>query len=248
MTTDQFGKSGDPAQSEDNEGNNFGNQSQSDQTEPTETRGQITSEELAALQKRDVNAQQHIPQLESENESYKAKIAELEADLSKATTMQDVLDRMSNPAAGEGESLNADAITLLVDNALNQKEVKSVMEANWASVETKLTETYGDWKTAVTKVDAKAAELGMTGGEATTLAEKNPKAFLQLFDVQDGSNTDNSTGVRTGGDGVKSTVADRISNDGVQDAAFYRNLLKTNPREYWKEATQIAYRRDVHGL
>ena len=37
----------------------------------------ITAEELAALKRRDDNAQQHIPRLETENEELREKLAQL---------------------------------------------------------------------------------------------------------------------------------------------------------------------------
>lgn len=240
MTT-EFGTSADSGQNV-NEGMNFGQTDGADQTStPTDNQG-IVSEDLDALRRRDAAAQEHIPRLESENQELRDKLAEMESQLASATTIDEALDRISNQ--GGQESLTTDAVTQIVDQVLEQKQTQSQQENNWQQVMGTLTDTFGDWSTADTKVQERAAELDISLQDATMLARNNPKAFLQLFVPTTSTRSASSGTVRSGGSGQ--SVADLTSAQQVRDAEYYRNLRKTNPNEYWKVETQMQLRRDLY--
>jgi hypothetical protein len=239
MTT-EFGKTGDSGQNED--GTNFGQNTEGDQTSgSTENQG-IAPDELEALRTRDAAAQAHIPQLESENEDLRNKLLAAEDKLANATTIDEALDKISNN--GDSEGLTPDAVTQIVDQVLTQKQTEAASELNWNTVMGKLTETYGDWATADAKVQERAAELDITLTDATAMARNNPKAFLQLFSPTGTTNTDRSSGVRSGGSGQ--SVGDVSSSEGIRDATYYSKLRKENPNLYWKTETQLQLRRDLY--
>jgi hypothetical protein len=104
-----------------------------------------------------------------------------------------------------------------------------------------LTNTYGDWKTADAKVQARANELGVTLDEAAAMARKSPKAFLELF-VPKGTT---SNAASSGGTGVTGQRSAPVTGTNVRDKAFYTNLRKTDPRKYWSVDVQAQMRRDL---
>ncbi len=241
MTT-ELGKFGDTEQKED-EGTNFGQTLDDGQVDDaTENKG-LTPEQIEALRVRDTAAQQHIPELESENKELRDEVVKLQDELANATTLEGVMERISS--GGEGQAIDATAVTQIVDRALQQRQTEDKQESNFESVVANLTETYGTWKTADTKVQERALELDIKLEDATTMARNNPKAFLQLFNPKT-TTTDQSGGVRSAGSG-QTVVGGAITGD-TRDAAYYNNLRKTNPKVYWAVETQAQYRRDIHNI
>lgn len=239
--TDEFGKVGDSDQGlTPTEGNNFGQTPGDDTPGDTDNKG-MTSEELEALRQRDEHAQKHIPTLERENSELRDKIAELEDKLSSATTIDEALDRIRNK--GEGEQLRPDDVAKMVESVLEQKQTESTQESNWTKVQNKLTEVYGDWKTADAKVQARAQELDIQLQDASTMARKNPTAFMELFVPKEAANIAGTGSVRSGGDGQKSPGT--TASGEVRDQAWYSKLRRENPNKYWSVETQAQYRRDV---
>jgi hypothetical protein len=240
MTT-EFGKVDDNDQN-NNEGTNFGQTPDGDNLGATENKG-LTPQELEALQTRDAAAQAHIPTLESENSELRDEVVRLQGELANATTLDGVLDKISNRSSGT-QAIDQTTITQIVDRVLTQKQTQANSDANWNHVQNTLTETFGDWKTADTKVQERALELDIRLADANVMARNNPKAFLQLFNPQTSTNTDRSSGVRSGGSGQ--TVAGTTTTGNTRDQAFYNKLRRENPKAYWSVETQAQYRRDVH--
>lgn len=243
MTEKQFG-TGDDSSQNTNEGTNFGDTAGENNTGATGTQG-ITVDELLELQTRDVAAQAHIPVLEGENAGFRERITELESQLANSTSIDDALARIANKGTDDSTQLDTGAVTQIVDRVLAQKQSETTRNSNWNQVQSDLTELYGDWPTADAKVKARSVELGMSLQDATTMAQVNPKAFLQLYVQQAPANADSSSGVRSGGAGQ--SVASGTVTSNTRDAAYYNDLRKKNPREYWKTSTQLQYRKDVHG-
>lgn len=242
MTT-EFGKSGDTGQKED-EGTNFGQTLDDGKVDDaTENKG-LTPEEIEALRTRDTAAQQHIPELESENKELRDEVVKLQDELANATTLEGVMERISS--GGKDQAIDATVVTQIVDRALQQRQTEDKQESNFETVVATLTKTYGDWKTADTKVQERALELDIKLEDATTMARNNPKAFLQLFNPQTTTTTDQSSGVRSAGSGQ--TVVGEVTTGDTRDAAYYNNMRKTKPKLYWSVEMQAQYRRDIHNI
>ena len=240
--TNEFGKPDDTGQ-DNNDGTDFGQTPGDDNTSATDNKG-IDSAEFEALRKRDEAAQAHIPNLESENAELRDKLTDLESKLASATTIDEALDRISNNREGNSDNLDASTVTQIVEQVLEQNQTQAKQDSNWTSVQNTLTESYGDWKTADAKVQERAMELDIPLQDATTMAKNNPKAFLQLFTPQGSTNTDSSSGVRSGGSGQ--TVAGTTNTGNTRDHNYYKQLRKDNPILYWKTDTQLQMRRDLY--
>ena len=233
--TDEFGKSGDDPVTQ-NEGS-FGTNNESQTTTDSGSQG-IDFAEYEALRKRDEHAQAHIERLERENEELRDKYTALEDKLSKATTLDDALARMQNQ--GEGQAIDRADVAQVVAEVLGQERTQARMESNWAEVTNKLTEVFGDWTTADAKVQERARELDISVQDATSMAKKNPKAFLQLFAPQ----SKPSATARSSGTGE---VGQRgVSTQGeTRDQSWWNNLRRKDPNKYWSVEMQAMMRRDL---
>lgn len=203
----------------------------------------ITTEQLTELQKRDENAQKHIPQLEGENEQLRDTVAELQGKLDSATALDDVLNRLDNKQ-GETQNVNTDELVQQVEDRLQRKAQEDREKSNWEGVVTNLTEHYGKWEDADKAVLNKATELGMSMQEVTSLAKRTPDAFYKLFEME------KPKGPQQGVAGQATnqiSIINAPSHEEKRDRAYYSKLRKENPKEYWKVSTQAQYRRDVHG-
>ena len=243
--TDSFGNSDDTGE-ENKEGTNFGQTPGDESSSATDNKG-TASDDLEALRLRDQNAQALIPTLQSENSELRDKVIELERQLASATTIEEALDRISNNGGtDEATGLDAQAVTQIVDQVLVERTNTQLQDSNWQVLQQKLTDIYGDWKTADAKVTERARELDISLQDATQMAKNNPKVFGQLFlPATYTTNTNSSSGVRSGGSGQTVAGALNASASTLRDAAYYSKLRRENPAEYWKTETQLQYRRDL---
>jgi hypothetical protein len=236
--TDQFGEAGDSSTNTQQTGTTFGNEGPSDKGG---TNGQVgTPDDVEALRRRDEHAQAHIVRLESENSELRNKVVEIENKLANAKTVEDVLSRMNKPDTTGSASVDPDKLADAVEARLSAKELAKHQEANWASVYTKVTEIFGTWDKANLEIQAKAKELGMNNQDATTLAQRSPDAFYELFLPK--SSTSNTAG-STRSAGVGQQAASTHTGE-VRNQAYYTNLRHTNENKYWSVETQAQYRRD----
>jgi predicted nucleic acid-binding Zn-ribbon protein len=207
----------------------------------------ITAEELAALKRRDDNAQQHIPRLETENEELREKLAQLSLKLDSATTLDDVLERLNNKSGeSNSQTLDPNKVAEMVENRLSQKNKEASETANWNKTVTELTGLHGSWAAADKAIMAKSAELGMTVQEASRMARQLPDAFRKLFMIAEKSSPAQQTS-----SSASFTSANSAAPGGSSDAAleerrkYYQELRRKNPNKYWNVDTQIQYRKDM---
>lgn len=237
--TDEFGKSGDAGQKDGFAADGSGEQSglPSDAT--------ITPEDLTELRKRDVNAQTHIPQLQGENATLREQLADMQAKLDGSATLEEVINRIENRSADNGSSntpVNADEVATQVEARLKLKAMENKQASNWNTVWGKLEELHGSEENIDKYVESHSASLGMTTDEATLLAKNSPDAFLRLFTAE--GTAAPQQGVVSGNPQQTLTNA---GASGTNDKAYYDEMLKKNPRKYWKTETQLQLRRDVYG-
>ena len=143
------------------------------------------------------NAQEYIPQLKQELATRDQRLAELEAELAKRQSVEDVVARLQptqaqpEPAAPTmpQEGLNEEAVAKLFENFLSQKEQKTAMESNRQKVNSTLSGMYGEKAGEV--IATKASQLGLSTTELGDLANTKPDLVLALF------NTASKSGVNT---------------------------------------------------
>lgn len=234
--TDKFGnpgEAGDNSFGDDGAGDNPGHNDGTD----------ITPEDLKDLRKRDVNAQEHIPQLENENAQLRQQLAEAETQLEGSATLKDVLDRIENKSEGTPISVSADEVATQVEARLQSKAKEKQQDSNWNKVLGELQVKHGSFENVDKYVQSQASTLGMTTDEATLLAKNSPDAFMKLFQG-DGTPSPQQGTASAAGQETSTYDTDRPS---TRDKAFYDEMLKTNPKKYWKIETQMQLRKDVYG-
>ena len=138
---------------------------------------------LEALQ----HSQAYIPEIKTQLDARDSEIAALKEQLSKASTIDEVVDRFtaSQGQAPEGTPapqpapLDEQAIISLLDShSAQQKQVQSA-QTNEMEVSNALVAKFGD--KAADALKAKAAELGMTTDAMKSLAQQSPTAVMQFF-------------------------------------------------------------------
>lgn len=133
--------------------------------------------------KKITNADQFIETLKQERDEDRRLLAEVQEQLRKQVTAQELLSRMNNtsntPNEPQAPQLKAEDITAQVLAQLQSQQAAVQEESNWKSVTEKLAATFGD--RANEKVAAVAQENGLSLQEAASLARTKPQLFLRLF-------------------------------------------------------------------
>jgi len=204
---------------------------------------EITAEELAALKKRDENAQPHIGRLETENKQLRDELAKAAAKLESATVLDDVMAKLGDKDS-QG-SIDPDQVAEIVEKRLQQKTQTQREETNWNTVVAKLVELHGSFDKADQAIVKKAQELQMSVSEATRLAKTAPEAFNRLFVVVAAgtpSQQMSSSATQTSANAVAPAGK---ANDTEEKRKYYQELRRKNPNKYWAVETQMQYRRDM---
>lgn len=134
------------------------------------------------------HAQSYIPQLKTELTSSQQRIAELEAELAKRASVEDVVSRlqpnqpvMASVDTPQAQTLDEKAVAQLFESFLSQKEQATAMTTNRQKVNETLTSLYGDKAPEV--IASKASQLGMSAKELGDLANTKPDLVLALFNA-----------------------------------------------------------------
>lgn len=242
--TQEFGNAGDHTGEESNSGG-FGSDGQTNPEGGSSL--DITAEELAALRKRDGEAQAFIERLKTENADLREQKAELGNALASATTLDDVIERIGS--GGGSQSTNApldlDSAVEQVEQRFQERANKQVADKNWNDVYTRVTEVYGNWDKANEEIQRRASELNMSSQEATDLARRSPAAFFELY-IPKGTQTPTQSSARSAGGQITSAhTSEGKSEQELRE--YYKQLRRENPRKYWTPEVQAQYRRDLHG-
>lgn len=124
------------------------------------------------------HAQNHIIELST-------RVKELEEQLTKSKTMEQVLEQLQAPQSSSGQpsvaGLTEAQIKELFNREIQEREAASVAKANEAQVTRALKDKFGD--KAIEVLAAKADELGVDIGFLQSLAQRSPKAVLNYFNV-----------------------------------------------------------------
>jgi len=177
--TDSFNTGGDQSSNPQS----FSDQN-SDDNQNSNTDGDnstLTPEQLAALQKRDKHAQEHITNLEAETADLKTQMAEMQAKLDKAAQVEDLLnnqDQSNQPV--DMDELTTKAVEKLQAQQ-DAKAAKELADSNFDKVSTALTEKYGEQTDEA--VQKACEENDMTFQDMVALSKKNPKLAMKLCDV-----------------------------------------------------------------
>lgn len=167
------------------------------------------------------NAQAHISTIEGENAEYKnAMMSNDKLDQVLAKLAQPTPTPVATPPA---EGLSQDDVSIFVQQEIARTEKVNLEKANLTAVESKLRELNGENVGEV--FNTKAAEVGMSPAQLTTLAKVSPQAVLALFgNTKPGaaSPTPSSAGVdlSTVGD-----IGDNVSKKNIMFGASTKEVI-----------------------
>lgn len=199
---ESFNTPGDTGNQGDNasQGASFGASQSSDQDSNGGDEGASKSGnvDVNKLIKRVDDSQQFIETLKAEGQSARETIAELTEKLSKAPTMEQIVEQINQQSSSQDQNVNIDDVVNRavqgVTTNLNTQAAEEKANANFETVATKLAQEFGS--EVDSKVTALAAENDMTLQEVIELSKKNPKAVYKLLnlEVKNASSTSPSGG------------------------------------------------------
>lgn len=187
-----------------------------------------------ALAKGKLDSDAFIAKLQSEQ-------AELRAELDKRMTSEEVLAKIqeansANQTMGENTTpqLSEDKVAELVKSTLESTRTEESKGSNLRSVDAKLVEMYGEKAGAM--LHQKAQELGISVDFLQSVAETSPNAFFNTIGVQAPVK---SPTVNTGTVNTEALVnVNASSTISAESKAYYDQMRKENPKEYWKPDVQ----------
>lgn len=194
--------------------------------------------QLSVLQKRLNDSQDYIKNLESENQQTREMYASAEERLKNMGKIEEVLNQRNAQDVGNQENtgLDEDALVGKVIENLNKKQTEEAQQKNYNNVLNKLSAEFGE-QYVEDKVSEAARSNGLTVDDMVSTARKSPDAFYTLMGMK--RNTQQGVQTPTPTRGTQQPPQD--SN--TKDFAYYSNLMRTNPREYWKAETQREFRK-----
>lgn len=142
---------------------------------------------LEALQ----HSQAYIPDLKNKVTTYEQKIAELEAELSKRASVEDVVSRLTakdhqDPSApatpAQASGLSEEAAKQLFEQMLTERQSASQKLDNKRRVNDAIVQQFGDKAPEVLAEKAKA--FGVSPAKLGELAAEQPDLVLALFNSQ----------------------------------------------------------------
>lgn len=154
------------------------------------------------------SSQEYIPALKQEKESLEQKIAQLQEELAKRSTIEAAVQQLKQPPAqqeppnvtDQSQQLTPEQVQQMLEQyvpqLLQQRQEQSIAETNILSVDRKLKEFYGEKVEEV--VRTRAESLGLSVQELQELSARSPTGALELLGVKES--------VKTQGKSFTSTV------------------------------------------
>lgn len=196
-----------------------------------------TTEDLA---KSYMEADGFIEKLKDENRVLREQAA-------KAKTLEEVLDKLKQPAQTDGvtprpsgQNFSAEDVAKIVKAELTGYETTKTRQNNLALADSKMKELFGD---KAKEVFDRAAPDADTKRVLQSLAEVNPTQFLALFHKQsDGSPVASQSSVNTGAL-HNSGSGSRETTPGTKE--YWNALRRAKPMEYYSQKNQLAMLKDA---
>lgn len=197
--------------------------------------GSKLQQQMDVMQKRIGDKDTFIGSLQSENQTLREKMADIEARLESMGSVEEALSRMdAAKKSNQDTTLDEETLVSKVLGKMQAQTEAQKAEANFKTVSATLTKTYG-----ADKVDAivrKAAEEnGLSFDDMFSLAKKSPQAVYRMVGIKTTSSTSNPSQSTTVG-----YSSDNQNRD--QKLADYAKMRRENPKEFYKADVQREFR------
>ena len=150
----------------------------------------LSQDEIQKIVKQNLNAQEHIKNLESETKQYREQLSELQNELTKSRTIDELLESIQQqntdtpgptaPQINKEELLNELKAEVFRD--LSAAQQSALEEQNAAEAVRAAEELYGEGYKSY--VQQKAADLGVSLEQMEQYAKTSPKVFMELLGGQ----------------------------------------------------------------
>lgn len=181
-------------------------------------------------------------------ELMKAELATLREQANNGKSVAELLEafRAQDPETNRGQppitppapnSFKEEDVRKIALDALKQTEAERTTAQNRAIVLDKMQEVWGT--DASKKLSEVASFVGMSLDQLNGIAIQSPNAFFQLTGLNANRTPSSGTTVPT------STVQFAGSSTNKRDAAYYRELRRTNPTLYKEQRTKVQMQRDA---
>jgi len=209
----------------------------------------FSQEDISKILKQNANAQEHIKNLETETAQFRSQIRELQEELQKAKSIDDLLDGLQQPNDTPGTtSPQIDETQLLnklkeeVFRDLSAAQQQALEEQNAAEAVRAAQEKFGDGYKSY--VQQRAQELDLSLEQIENYARTSPKVFMELLGTPKGQTPSPTTG----------SLSAPIDSDADIEAKYRRistlRLMNTpegiEARRTWENPEfQAQYRRHI---
>ena len=199
----------------------------------------------AAVVNKIVHADKHISTLEAE-------LAQARADLQARSTLEELTERLAKnqnsevpnrelPDTNRPDAVKTDDIEAKIAAALKADRDKTNRDSNITKVRDGLKERFGpDYNN---ELPAIAAELGVGTDFLNNIAGTSPSAFLKLVDSVKKPDRKGITPPPASRD-----LGTQPGSGGIKNAAYYRELRKTDPMAYNSRRVQSEMHRQAMEL
>ena len=194
-------------------------------------------------------SQEFIPSLKQEKESLEQQVAQLREELTKRSAIEDVVQKLKQPAKQEEEpkmenqqnSLTPEQVQEMLEQyvpqILKQRQEQSIAEKNILAVDQKLKEFYGEKVSEA--VQAKAEGLGLSIQDLEALSAKSPSSVLELLGVKETKQTGktfsssvNIPPITKPDDTLKPSKSMLLGATGKEQAEYLRTIREAVMRQH----------------
>ena len=195
-------------------------------------------EELA---KGAIHGNDYINKLEGE-------LADLRGELDKRLTAEEVAQQIKRETQEQQaqlqkarenttSQLDEESLSKLISNTIEQKDVQKQADSNIQAVDKRMKELYGADK-AKEIVQQKAQQLGVPVDKLAEIAASSPEMFFNSIGISQSQSqpTPTTTVSTTNTEAVQTMNSATQAEEGTWE--HFEQLRKSNPKEYFKPATQ----------
>lgn len=197
-----------------------------------------------------LEADSYIERLQNENKGIREDMNRL---LNADQKLDELLDQIknrelnNNDNAGNSENHNQNGsesdkeidlklVEELVEKKLQSKQQELTTQNNLAESERAMKDFWGD--NAQVELNKRSQETGLSLEFLKQLASTQPSAFKKLVGLEKKSNEDYNSNDKPNSSVDTTKAGFNSNNSNTKNYAYYEEMRKNNPKEYWKPYVQ----------
>lgn len=199
-----------------------------------------------------------IPQITKENDSLRRRVQELETQAQERIALEDFMEevrkttlRSDDPVepttssqTNNSSPISQAEIDARIAAQLKYQREREQAQANVSIIAQELTKHWGPGFQQ--KLIVKAQELGLSQEFLAGVAEKSPKAFLNI--VLDKTNTEAPRNDPNSAVPPRTQMTVTPKDESIRNQSYYEKLKKTDPKFYNSEQRRVQMHKDAQRL